>query len=168
MNLDYVHFLYGYNYWANERLLRAAEHVSDAQFVAATKHSHGSLRGTLVHTLMAEWMWLSRWQGVSPTTRLRDEDYPTLAALRARWRDEESKMRAFLATLTEHDLTRVIHYTNTRGEPFARPLWEMLAHVVNHGTQHRAESAAMLTDLGHSPGDIDLIYFADERRTTKI
>jgi uncharacterized damage-inducible protein DinB len=37
-----------------------------------------------------------------------------------------------------------------------------MAHLVNHGTQHRTEAAALLTDFGHSPGDIDLIYFLDE------
>jgi uncharacterized damage-inducible protein DinB len=38
----------------------------------------------------------------------------------------------------------------------------MMAHVVNHGTQHRAEAAALLTDYGCSPGDVDMIYFLDE------
>jgi uncharacterized damage-inducible protein DinB len=37
-----------------------------------------------------------------------------------------------------------------------------MAHVVNHGTQHRSEAAAMLTEFTHSPGDIDLIMFLRE------
>ncbi len=164
MNREYFTTLYEYNYWANKRILSAAESLTDARFVAKTSDSHGSLRGTLVHTLSAESVWLARWNGISPTSLASEDDFPDLATLRARWRDEEAKMRAFHAHLTDADFTRVIEYKNTRGMPFARPLWQMLAHLVNHGTQHRAEAAAILTDLGHSPGDIDFIRYLDERK----
>ena len=41
------------------------------------------------------------------------------------------------------------------------PVWQMLVHVVNHGTQHRAEAAALLTSQGRSPGELDLIDYAE-------
>ena len=40
-------------------------------------------------------------------------------------------------------------------------VWQMLAHVINHGTQHRSEAATILTGIGHSPGEIDMIFYAE-------
>ncbi|HJP27606.1 MAG TPA: DinB family protein [Dehalococcoidia bacterium] len=43
------------------------------------------------------------------------------------------------------------------GEVRIRPLWELMLHVVNYGTQHRSEVEMMLTKFGHSPGDMDIL-----------
>ena len=162
--LELLHTLFDYNSWATERILSAADKVSDGQFLAPASSSWGGLRGTLVHLMSAEWVWRSRWQGASPTAHLRAEDFPSVPALRVRWREEETAMREFVAKLTEPDLARTIKYTQMRGGVGAEPLWQLMIHVVNHGTQHRSEVAALLTEYGQSPGDLDFIVFVRERQ----
>jgi uncharacterized damage-inducible protein DinB len=164
MNTQDIQLLYQYNCWANKRILDAAEKVNQEQFLASASYPHGGLRGTLTHTLFAEWIWRQRWQGEPPTQRIKPEDFPTFDALRARWMEEEKLLMAFVGGLTDEKLNSTFSYKTTKGEPFERILWQAMAHVVNHGTQHRSEAAAMLTELGQSPGDIDLILFINEMK----
>lgn len=159
MNKQDILLLYQYNQWANAKILNAAANVTQEQFVAPATFPHGGLRATLVHALSAEWMWRTRWEGTSPTTMLKPQDFPDFQSLRMRWADEEMRLMNFVNGISDESLNSTFDYTNTSGKPFTKVLWHAMTHVVNHGTQHRAEAAAMLTDLGYSPGDIDLIFF---------
>jgi uncharacterized damage-inducible protein DinB len=162
MNKQDILLLYKYNQWANARILTAAAHVTQEQFVAHASFPHGGLRGTLVHALFAEWIWRKRWEGTSPTNRLNPEDFPSIESLRSRWLAEEGQLMDFINAVSDERLNNPFDYKNTSGKPFTKILWQVMAHLVNHGTQHRSEAAAILTDLGHSPGDIDLISFLIE------
>lgn len=162
MNKQDITLLYKYNQWANARILNAASHVTSEQFLAPLTFPHGGLRGTLVHALFAEWIWRHRWEGISPSARLKPEDFPTFATLRSRWADEENRLMAFVEEVTDERLQNHFSYNATDGTSYERVLWHTMLHLVNHGTQHRTEAAALLTGFGHSPGDIDLVYFLDE------
>jgi len=162
MNQQDILTFYKYNQWANARILSAASNVTREQFLAPASFPHGGLRGTLVHALFAEWIWRKRWEGVSPTNRMKLEDFPTFESLQTRWLEEERQLMDFANSVTDERLNNLFHYNNTAGQPFSRILWQAMAHVVNHGTQHRTEAAAILTDFGHSPGDLDFIYFLDD------
>lgn len=162
MNKQDIQLLYRYNSWANKRILDSAANITAEQFLATASYPHGGLRGTLTHTLFAEWIWRRRWEGESPTKRIDPAEFPTLASLRARWLEEEKALDAFVQSLTDETLNSPFQYKNTRDEPLENILWHAMVHLVNHGTQHRSESAAMLTELGCSPGDIDFIVFLRE------
>jgi len=71
-------------------------------------------------------------------------------------------MRTYLATLRNEDMDGHRRYTDENGEPRDRILWQCLYHVVNHGTQHRSEAAALLTDYGSSPGNLDFTVYLME------
>ena len=162
MNKQDLLLLYKYNQWANAKILNAAVGATPEQYLAPAAFPHGGLRSTLVHALFAEWIWRNRWEGNSPTYRLKPDDFPTIESLRERWLAEEQKLMDFAEAVTDEKLNQTFNYTNTSGKPLTKVLWHAMVHVVNHGTQHRTEAAAMLTDFGCSPGDIDLIYFLDE------
>lgn len=165
MNKTDISTLLDYNYWANARLWRALLQVTPEQFTAKNTSSHGSLRGTLVHTLFAEMIWRRRLQGEQmPSSFPVETDFPTPQSLHDAWVADEQQMRSFLETLTDEFLQSTLEYKNTKGVPFKNVAWNILAHVVNHATQHRAEAAAMLTDFGHSPGDVDMIFYFREKK----
>lgn len=159
--LEAIQTLYRYNTWANARILTTADALPVEQFLADGGAGREALRDTLVHTMAAQWIWLERWNGRSPTSLLDARSFPDLAAIRERWAGIERDTQAFVGGLTPARLTAVVEYRNTGGELWAYPLWQQLIHQVNHGTQHRSEAAARLTQFGHSPGQLDFLHFID-------
>ena len=159
-----VRSLYDYNAWANARILDTAEALTPAQLIAPGGASFDSVRDTLVHTMAAQWLYLERWRGRAPTTMLEPAEFPDLAAIRARWDEVERETQVFVAALDDAWLAAPLSYVNLQGETWTYPLWQQMIHQVNHATQHRSEAAVLLTQLGHSPGWLDLLYFVDLRK----
>ena len=161
MNSESINLLFDYNYWAIRRILNAVEKLTAEQYVQVMPGlSMGSVRGTLVHTLAAEHIWRLRgMESQSPTSLIREDDLPAFEQLRRVWAEEETAIRTGLARLTDAALVGRLSYLTTNGKPMAETLWQLLAHLVNHGTQHRAEAAVALTAFGHSPGDVDMIVY---------
>ncbi len=84
---------------------------------------------------------------------------PALADLRRRWDALEAEQRAFVDGLAEGDLTRMVDFHNTQGQPSCLPLGPLLQHVANHATHHRSEIAAMVTLISGSPPATDLSVY---------
>ena len=164
MNLRDILTIYDYNDWATHRILTASARVNTDQFVSSTGHSFGSLRGTLVHTLDSEhaWRMLLQHNALDYFRVLKEGDFPVLSMLEQHWKEEQRAMRDYLISLNDEALRGYIRYTTPEGEKRERVLWHCLLHVVNHGTQHRSEAAAILTDYGHSPGELDFTAFLNE------
>jgi uncharacterized damage-inducible protein DinB len=167
--------LYEYNYWANSLLLGAASRLKPEQFAAPASFPFGGVRGTLVHILDAEFSWRVLFEKAGKDFKefkvsdlayeeLKEADIATLSDLQQLWQLEEKRMRAYLAGLNDDMLDRTVRYVGDTGIQRERLLWHCLLHVVNHGTQHRSEAAALLTDFGQSPGDVDFTVFLNDHK----
>ena len=152
--------LLDYHYWARDRLLDAVGRLSTDEFRRDLGSSFGSVRDTLVHVVSAEWIWCSRWEGQGPSGHLAAEDFATVEDIRARWKEEERRVRDFAGRAGPDGVDRVLEYAHFGGGSMRGVFWQMLQHVVNHASYHRGQVTTMLRQLGaEPPKSQDLITF---------
>ena len=155
MQADEIRALFAYDRWATSRVLAQLDGLLSEVWTRPTVVGDRSLGEILVHHLGASQRWRvgisSRGTEDGPSPER--EPLPSSEELVARWDAEFRSVNTWLATLEGGFLGYVWEGV---------PVWQMLVHVVNHGTQHRAEAAALLTAEGRSPGELDLINWAEE------
>ncbi len=145
--------------WANERILTTAQGLSDEEFRRPAPLDHGSVFQTLRHLADVDWSWRELCAGNDVgQTYVWDHGFviDDLESIRAFCLEEDARLRRYVEGLDQTALAEPL----ALGER-SHPRWLIIAHVVNHGTQHRSELARYLTDCGHSPGDLDLIDALD-------
>jgi uncharacterized damage-inducible protein DinB len=157
--------LYDYNAWANRRSIEAASALTAEKFVQPMGSSFGSVRDTLAHIWGAEWIWLERFQGRSPSSLPDTTQFQDMASLRERWDELEARLLSFARGLSQADLERVFEYKTLKFGVYRNPLWESMQHLVNHGTYHRGQVTTLLRQLGAQPIATDLMHFYRERST---
>jgi uncharacterized damage-inducible protein DinB len=162
MTIKDIETLYDYGYWANRKLMEPLGRLTGEEFTEKICGSYGSIRTTLVHIISAEWGWMARCGGPERGPRLKPEDFPTLQSVTDTQNKVEHHVRTFLSTLEDEDLRRAVRYANESGEKRSLLIEEMMLHAANHSTHHRAQVCLMLRELGHSPGNIDLLFYYGE------
>jgi len=163
VNIEDVRTLYDYNAWANSRALEACSALTPEQFTRDLGSSFRSLRDTLAHIYGAEWVWLERWHGRTPTGLPSAVDFRDFETTRRRLTEADRNLIDYVASLNAGDLQRVLEIKTTAGVPYAQPLWQMLQHVANHSTYHRGQITTMLRQLAAKAVSTDMIVFYRER-----
>ncbi len=158
MNHEDVRYLFDYDRWATRRVLSVIDGLPEAVWGATGVIGDRGLGAILVHQLGAHQRWRHGLSGSELSPRPEREPLPSPAGLAEAWAHEWDDLDAWLGTITDA-------WLDERDENI--PYWRMLAHVVNHGTQHRSEAAGLLTQAGRSPGDLDMIFFAEEIARTE-
>jgi len=144
--------------WANDRILMTTADLSDDEFRGTAPLDHGSAFHTIRHLVDVDWSWREFCAGNDVgDSYVWDHGYELddLPAIHAFCLGEDARLRTYVESLDDARLNEPLPLSAEPDDTV--PRWLILAHVVNHGTQHRSELARHLTDCGHSPGELDLL-----------
>lgn len=156
MNANALRHFYNYHFAENRKLWEAnIMSLSPEQFTQTTAYSHGSVRDQIVHLMNVDDAWFSELRGVEPSELPANVNDRKI--IRAHWDGIEQRMRAYLAELRDELLF---------DKPIKEPeedqvlsVWQVLLHVANHGTDHRAQLLRLLNDLGVKTTSQDYIFY---------
>ena len=160
MNADAFRQLYDYHFSENRKLWDVyITPLSQDHFTLPAAYSVGSVRNHIVHLIEVDDIWFSELKGMTEPEIPFIDDGDDRVIIRQQWDAVEKMMREYLATLHDEML-------------FAKPIileedsdltvWQVLLHVVNHGTDHRAQLLRLLNDLGVKTGPQDYIFYVYE------
>jgi uncharacterized damage-inducible protein DinB len=149
--------LLAYDAWANRQMSELFERARPADANVARVWAHVGATLELWHARQAggDYSKIAVW----PPWDLRESSRHALDADR-RWTASASEWG-------EPDLARIVRFANTRGEPCADRLDDIVRHVANHGTHHRAQIAMRLREIGIEPLNLDYIVYCRKQRDAR-
>ena len=148
----------GYTAWASARLIEAASHLSPEELNRDFLTADKSVLGTLVHIYSADRLWLARIKG-EPFPGLPTEAERTLAFIQTAWPELYQRWRAWASSLTNESPAREVTYRDLKQNQWKQPLWQIILHVVNHGSHHRGQVSGFMRAMGHTPPPLDLAAY---------
>ena len=108
------------------------------------------------HLVNAQQIWNARILGEEPFQVWQINPWEDLQQL-----DRDNHLKS-LQLAEEADLERLLVYSNSSGAQFSNKIKDILFHIVNHSTYHRAQLAADLRQSGIAPINTDFIFYKRE------
>jgi uncharacterized damage-inducible protein DinB len=160
MALELVQTFVKYHLDMTRRVWESIDHITEEQFLADDAYSRGSIRNLMVHLASTDSNWLAGLRNIPESEdppKKEYEDYPDRASVRALWETTAKDMAELVETLTESSLME-----NPMDIP--SPRWQVLLHMINHGTDHRSTVLQRLHEFGAPTFDQDLIFWLWNRK----
>ncbi len=112
----------------------------------------------MAHLLAAQQIWLRRCTGQPINGAVLWPDWPA-DALEQIIDDNHQRWLTFLEKSNDGDFEKSISYKDLKGNPFENRLSDILAHMINHGTHHRAQAGQHLKLAGADLPVSDYIFY---------
>lgn len=143
---EFFNELFDYNFYCNKKLIEACAPLKKVPKKTATLFSH---------LLNAHHLWNARITGAESRFEVW-QDHPLSA-----WEDihYENQRNTFEIITNTDDFEARIDYQNSEGRLFTNTVQDMLFHIINHSTHHRAQILSDLRDNGIEPVSLDYVFY---------
>ena len=111
----------------------------------------------MAHLLTAQQTWLKRLKKISAPLTPLWPDWPA-EAFTTIIDDNYQQLLAYLEAMQPDDFDVVIEYKNSVGD-FKTAVSDILAHLINHGTHHRAQIGTLLKMDGATLPGLDYVLY---------
>jgi uncharacterized damage-inducible protein DinB len=165
MNANAFRHFYDYHFAENRTIWDSyVAPLSYEQFTQGVSYSHGSVRDQIVHLMNVDDAWFSGLRGAENVESYTPVDFDDREVIRTHWDNVEKNIRDYLASLSDDMLSKKPF---ADGEDKDLILWQILLHVANHGTDHRAQLLRVLNDMGVKTTSQDYIFYVYDHPTVK-
>lgn len=158
MMTNYPH-LFRYHFATTQKLFDLAGNLNAADLTVNPGYGQGSVQDTLQHLLIVSNSWHTALVTGKQAVMLDRDAMGTLPAIGALMQQEAANWDTLVTGFSEADLATKRSLINYRGDTIQIHLWHALQQVLMHGMQHHSELARVLTEKGHSPGNIDVMFY---------
>lgn len=154
---DLFRLLAQYNRLANERLYQSCSLIDDAEYRRQRPVSFGSIHALLNHLLLADRIWMARFQTMPPVTLpLNTILFDDFASLRQARETQDEEILAFFHRLDDSFLKTPFEYRNSQGKSYVDQPAATLLHFFNHQAHHRGQVHTLLSQCGQQPPSLDM------------
>jgi uncharacterized damage-inducible protein DinB len=140
--------LINYDRYANELILSAIINANEPEKPVQL----------MAHMLAAQQVWNNRCNELPAFGGTIWPDWKT-DSFKHLIIDNHEKWVTFINKTDEANFERQIKYQTLKGEAFSNKLTDILAHLINHGTHHRAQAGQLLRLEGVSLPITDYIFY---------
>jgi len=154
--LDLIQTYIEYDIVMSRRVWESILGITDEQYVQDDPYSRGSIRNLMVHLASTDRRWLAGLKNEADVGHLKFEDYPARQQGKDLFESVAADLHAYAAGLTEAEL-------DEKPDDIPASRVDVLMHLVNHGTDHRATVLEMLYKIGASTFEQDFITWLWKR-----
>ena len=155
--------MFAYSFWANRQVWSCIEQLTEGQFTQDIAFSRGALRMQCIHIMGTESWWF-HFLRTGEVAFLDAADYPTRAAVRAKWDEVEREVISYLAGVSDADLVRMVRPEVWDDEDQPVHAWQAMLQVAMHSTDHRAQTLASIHEMGGAGVEQDYLNYLDDQQ----